>query len=289
MERNKIIYGGQTLIDLTDATAVASDIASGKTAYGADGTLLVGTNTDSEWTSGIYKDGDGYIRVSPLAGAGGVLFDGGYVIFSANAGDSAGEGGSGASVTQDANGYIVLPSTGGSGGSGVSATQHTIHLEFSDNTDEDIDVYYDDSLIGTMITAYNPTTWTYSSKTVYVAELDGVEWYDATPSAVTWETIYDEEDVTVSNNGNGTGYVYVSGLASTQIPDGSEWRTTIDGYAYVATAQYYSQISTYGIPHYNSSNVNDAIFYNNGSAWIIYLLLQDSGKIDAKIERAVTS
>lgn len=81
MERNKIIYGGQTLIDLTDATATASDILSGKTAYGADGSLLVGTNTNSEWTSGIYMDEDGYIRVSPLAGAGGVYYDGGYIYF----------------------------------------------------------------------------------------------------------------------------------------------------------------------------------------------------------------
>lgn len=87
MERNKIIYGGQTLIDLTDATATASDILSGKTAYGADGSLLVGTNTSSEWTSGIYMDEDGYIRVSPLAGAGGVIFEDGYLVFSPNAGD----------------------------------------------------------------------------------------------------------------------------------------------------------------------------------------------------------
>lgn len=83
--------------------------------------------------------------------------------------------GGGGSVTQDQDGYIVLPSTGGGGG---GATQHTIHLEFSDSTDTDVSVYYDDSLIGTMITAYEPSTWTYSSKTVVVAELDGTEWYN---------------------------------------------------------------------------------------------------------------
>ena len=84
--------------------------------------------------------------------------------------------GGGGSVTQDQDGYIVLPSTGGGGGGG--ATQHTIHLEFSDSSDTDIDVYYDDSLIGTMITTYEPATWAYSSKTVTLAQLDNVTWYD---------------------------------------------------------------------------------------------------------------
>ena len=62
-------------------------------------------------------------------------------------------------------------------GSGGGATQHVIHLEFDDSTDTDIDVYYDDALIGTMITAYAPTGWTYNSKTVTLAQLDGVTWY----------------------------------------------------------------------------------------------------------------
>lgn len=69
--------------------------------------------------------------------------------------------------------------TAGSGGGG-GATQHEIHLEFSDSTDTDIDVYYDDSLIGTMITAYTPTT--YNNKTVTLAQLDGVTWYE--PSVI---------------------------------------------------------------------------------------------------------
>lgn len=66
------------------------------------------------------------------------------------------------------------------GGGGGGATQHTIHLEFSDNTDTDIAVYYDDALLGTMIAAYNPSgTWTYNSKTVVEAQLDGTTFYDA--------------------------------------------------------------------------------------------------------------
>lgn len=64
-------------------------------------------------------------------------------------------------------------------GSGGGLTQHEIHLEFSDSTDTDIEVDFDDSLIATMITAYEPVT--YGGKTVTLAQLDGVTWYEPTP------------------------------------------------------------------------------------------------------------
>ena len=54
MAKNKIIYGGQTLIDLTDANLGATDgdqILSGKTAYGNDGEKITGTCTFDADTS----------------------------------------------------------------------------------------------------------------------------------------------------------------------------------------------------------------------------------------------
>lgn len=63
----------------------------------------------------------------------------------------------------------------GSGGS-PSATQHSIYFEFSDSTNTTITAYYDDSFISNAITATTPTT--YGGKTVTLAQLDGVTWYE---------------------------------------------------------------------------------------------------------------
>lgn len=40
---NKVNYGNQTIIDITDTTAVASDVAQGKYFYTADGAKVEGT------------------------------------------------------------------------------------------------------------------------------------------------------------------------------------------------------------------------------------------------------
>lgn len=49
--KNKIIYGGDVLIDLTGDTVTAADLASGKTAHDKSGALITGTNTYDADTS----------------------------------------------------------------------------------------------------------------------------------------------------------------------------------------------------------------------------------------------
>lgn len=51
MAINKVIYGGSTLMDITDTTATAADVANGKYFYGKDGVKTEGISTkDSDTT-----------------------------------------------------------------------------------------------------------------------------------------------------------------------------------------------------------------------------------------------
>lgn len=48
MAVNKVIYGGNTLVDLTGDTVTAADLAEGITATGADGNPVVGVMQKGE-------------------------------------------------------------------------------------------------------------------------------------------------------------------------------------------------------------------------------------------------
>ena len=174
-----------TALDISDTTAVASDVASGKYFYTAAGVKTAGT---------------------------------------------------------------------GSGGGGSGLTQHTIHLEFSDSTDTDIEVDYDDALLGTMITAYEPVT--YGGKTVTLAQLDGTTWYNPADIPLNTQLI----DYTKCEQDKGIN------------PDGSE--ATLQWY-YLSdytpiessmTFSYKSGIWTYiGIYDSNKSPVRTIYVYNDGT------------------------
>lgn len=52
MAINKVIFGNETLIDLTSDTVTAADLVSGVTAHDASGAVITGTNTKDSDTSG---------------------------------------------------------------------------------------------------------------------------------------------------------------------------------------------------------------------------------------------
>ena len=75
MAINKIIYGGNTLIDLTGDTVTASDILTGKTAHDKSGAVITGTcdydsnTTDATATaSEILSGKTAYVNKSKITG-----------------------------------------------------------------------------------------------------------------------------------------------------------------------------------------------------------------------------
>ena len=69
MAINKVVYGQSTIMDLTDTTAVASDVASGKYFYLANGQKVSGTYTGGAAQAGyVWQDQSGYVHLSDESG-----------------------------------------------------------------------------------------------------------------------------------------------------------------------------------------------------------------------------
>lgn len=143
---NKVVQSnGTTIIDISDTTAVAADVASGKYIYLASGQKVEGTASGTP-----------------------------------------------------------------------AATSHTIYFEFSDETDTTITAYYDSSFISDAIRATTPST--YGGKTVTLAQLDGVTWYEVS-SGIPLNTEL------VDYNAVRTGYVVGDSGA---IEAGESWECVTD-------------------------------------------------------------
>lgn len=73
---NKVIYGGNTLIDLTQDTVTAADVQSGKTFHLKDGSTTTGTNTWDAYTQDanataaeILLDKTAYVNKNKITGS----------------------------------------------------------------------------------------------------------------------------------------------------------------------------------------------------------------------------
>ena len=67
---NKVNYGGRKVLDISDTTATAADVAAGKYFYNADGDKAAGTQVIQTYYTGtsdpsasLGSDGDVYLKV----------------------------------------------------------------------------------------------------------------------------------------------------------------------------------------------------------------------------------
>ena len=175
-------------------------------------------------------------------------------------------------------------------GSGLP-TQHTVHFDFADTSDADISAYYSNSLIGTMITNYTPTT--YNNKTVDTAELDGVEWY-ARPS-ITWTTILDGNRTFTEEPGEGDSYTYITELAGYQITENSIWRITFGNTTRIHTAIYGPVYPGASASDWHIDGINDGTnsgytIWGDNTVWLIADYIDTSTHAQyVKIEQGTTS
>lgn len=160
------------------------------------------------------------------------------------------------------------------GGGTPSATAHTIYFEFSDETNASIVAYYNDSFVGSAITATKPVT--YGQKTVDSASLDGVEWY----TNVGYEVLYNNSIELDSYDSSLYGS-WLGRVADAEAEDGSEWRVTINNTVYDCLAEN------------DSLNVSgdwsirlDGL---GGGQCMFYYINPPSPNITLKIERKVTA
>lgn len=199
--------------------------------------------------------------------------------------------------------HVDLPKTGGGtarfseGGGTPSATTHTIYFEFSDNTNTTIIGYWDDSFISNAITATEPTT--YGAKTVTLAQLDGVTWYEYDPSE-TWETMFDGNMRWEQEGSGDYPYCWLPEFGNTPITVGSVWRVTYNNTEYRCTGMtaslggqtYYG----FGNPVWSGGTDDGSgvpfvfIDYTMYGAWTGGLNVPNvSSQYYFKIERLVTS
>lgn len=174
--------------------------------------------------------------------------------------------------SDDADGYSqVVVNVPTSGGSTPSATQHTIHLEFADETTTDILMYYEDSFVSSTITSTVPDK--YGQKSIVLASLDGTSWY-VRPTE-TWETLLDRDVSFYKEQGEDVyPYCWITTLEDVQIPVDSVWKVTFNNNEYRLIGKYLSQANgnVIGNPKYlggqdDNSGVPFILWNSTYGAW----------------------
>lgn len=180
MAKNKIVYGGQTLIDLTDATLGASDgaqILTGQTAYGRDGEKITGTCTYNADTSDATATASEILSGQTAYGASGKI-----------TGSMPNNGGVTGTIDEKSEAYTIPAGYhDGSGTVSIDATEQAKII--ADNIKEGVQILgVTGTYTGEGVTAQAKTATPYTTQQVILPDAD----YDYL-SQVTVEAIYYNE------------------------------------------------------------------------------------------------
>ena len=180
MAINKIVYGGQTLIDLTDATLGASDgaqILTGQTAYGRDGEKITGTCTYNADTSDATATASEILSGQTAYGASGKI-----------TGSMPNNGGVTGTIDEKSEAYTIPAGYhDGSGTVSIDATEQAKII--ADNIKDGVQILgVTGTYTGEGVTAQAKTATPYTTQQVILPDAD----YDYL-SQVTVEAIYYNE------------------------------------------------------------------------------------------------
>lgn len=274
MAISKIILNGVTQIDLTQDTVTANNLIAPNTAHGANGEVITGTATSGGSTLTTKT-----ITLNGTYSASNDNVDG-YSGVTVNVQN-------GASMAEVANTYGTEIIVSSAQGATPSVTRHTLYFEYEDETTETEYVYYDDTLVGTAITATTPTTR--NNKTVTSAQLDGTEWYSYTPPTPsdTWTTLYDDQITAYQ------GAATIPALSDLYFAENETYRVTIDGTEYVRDTVHFTangnDMWVVGNPDIITSAVESGdqfVVFNAGwGALYVYFNNEDTRDYTLKLEK----
>lgn len=278
-----------TAIDISDTTATAGDVASGKYFYTASGVKTAGTST-----------GGGSVTITDEANSTGItcVIVTGQGSSTVETWETIYDG----SVTIE-NRSISLPNLtnqfilGDTWRVILDNVVYVYEVEHSDvfNTNYigNVNIASDNASTGDPTLFYKVTD--YMSGDSYLSgehtlKLERLVTASPTPTPVeTWETIFEATEDVLSDTPY--GYFSFSTIGTYTISVGSNWRITLNGSEYLVTAKQYNDQVIIGNPKWNEGEDDGSdipfAFFNNGHVWLGGTSLPIGNTYLIKIEKEV--
>lgn len=315
---NKVVIDGSTLMDISDTTAVAADVASGKYFYTANGTKTAGTassggsSEDQTVTGTVTGDGTTILQI-PCSFEPDIIYVYGDMsddvtnrgivsvsiikdtVLCVSADSSTSSSEPYGSVFNNITGYNEsdtenIHATYTNGTLTIDAVQNTSSSRFPSGQ-----VYnYELSTIGTSGSGGSASVTEVQNQ--YGTELVIVTGQTPTPEpepeptpSGNWVTVLDD-NVTVWDDST-----IIEDLVDMELTNGDTYRTTIDGTAYISEAQLHPQ---WGAVYFGNVNIWDEVddgtglpFCAHKTTYGLKFMLRDGGNSThaLKIERQVNS